>query len=166
MFITPDDLAPFADIDPAKAGAMIEDAEAMAVMAAPCLSDTEFLNDERLVAAVKAILRGALLRWDEAGSGALSQKSQTAGPFTNSESYDNRQSRKGMFWPSEIAQLRDLCTEFNGDTASGAFSVDTAPGSRGGHSLICALAFGAAYCSCGADLTDGEGPLYEGGVFW
>jgi hypothetical protein len=28
----------------------------------------------------------------------------------------------------------------------------------------CSLLLGAAYCSCGADLTDGEYPLYEGGV--
>ena len=35
--LTPADLAPFADIDPAKAEAMIEDAEAMAALAAPCI---------------------------------------------------------------------------------------------------------------------------------
>ena len=37
MFITPDDLAPFAIIDATKAAAMIADGEAMAILAAPCL---------------------------------------------------------------------------------------------------------------------------------
>ena len=40
MFIIPADLIPFApDIDPVKAEAMIEDAEAMAILAAPCLEE-------------------------------------------------------------------------------------------------------------------------------
>lgn len=47
-----------------------------------------------------------------------------------------------------------------------AFTIDTAPGLGGVHSQICALAFGAAYCSCGSDLTRYEYPLYEGGRFW
>jgi hypothetical protein len=28
----------------------------------------------------------------------------------------------------------------------------------------CSINFGALYCSCGADLTNYEYPLYEGGV--
>lgn len=43
---------------------------------------------------------------------------------------------------------------------SGAFSVDVF-NLTGNHAEICALAFGAAYCSCGADLTNYEYPLYE-----
>lgn len=129
MFITPSDLAAFATIDPAKAEAMIEDAEAMAVLAAPCLSDPEFQGDTAKVAAVKAILRGAILRWDDAGSGALSQHSQTAGPWTESESYDTRTPRRAMFWPTEIAQLRDLCG--NSGSSGRAFEVDTIPEDAG-----------------------------------
>lgn len=164
MFLTPADLEAFVTIDEAKAEAMIEDAVAMATLAAPCLSTPEFQSDDAKVAAVKAILRGAVLRWNDAGSGALVQHSQTAGPFTNSESYDNRQSRKGMFWPSEIAQLRDLCSTSDDGAA---FVVDTAPtGQHGNHSPYCAVVFGASYCSCGAYLTSGEYPLYEGGLYW
>ena len=166
MFVTPGDLEAFATIDAAKAAAMIEDAEAMAALAAPCLSDPEFQSDVPRVAAVKAILRGAILRWHEAGAGALSQKTQTAGPFNQSESFDTRQQRRGMFWPSEITQLRDLCDAFNGDTSSGVFSVDTVPTSTAAHSVYCALAFGANYCSCGADINGAGGPLYEGGQIW
>jgi hypothetical protein len=39
MFITPADLEPFATIPEAKATQMIEDAEAMAVLTAPCIPD-------------------------------------------------------------------------------------------------------------------------------
>ena len=122
MFITPADLEPFATIDPAKAAAMIEDAEAMAVLAAPCLST---LDDPAKVAAVKAILRGAIVRWHEAGSGAVTQ--QSSGPF--SQSVDTTKTRRGMFWPSEIVQLRDLCGSSGG--SGRAFEVDTMPADAG-----------------------------------
>lgn len=49
---------------------------------------------------------------------------------------------------------------------SGAFSVTPARSTTGTHSPICALYFGATYCSCGADLTNYAYPLYEGGVIW
>jgi len=105
-FLTPEDLTPFATIDPAKAQAMIDDAEAMAELVAPCITAEGFAND----AAVKAILRGAVIRWNDAGSGAL--QSQTAGPF--GQTYDTRQERRGMFWPSEIEQLQNLCGTVGG----------------------------------------------------
>lgn len=100
-FLTPDDLAPFATIDEAKAQAMIDDAEAMAVLVAPCITTSDFAN----AAVVTAILRGAVLRWHDSGSGALS--AQAAGPF--SQTLDTRQQRRAMFWPTEIAQLQSLC---------------------------------------------------------
>ena len=43
-FLTVDDLEPFATIDPVKADAMIEDAEALAALAAPCIMAAEFTN--------------------------------------------------------------------------------------------------------------------------
>lgn len=48
-------------------------------------------------------------------------------------------------------------------TTGRAFSVSPSGGSTS-HMPWCALAFGAAYCSCGADLTGYSYPLYEGGV--
>lgn len=106
------------------------------------------------VDAAKAILRGAIMRWDDAGSGALS--SQTAGPF--GQQLDTRTPRRSMFYPSEIAQLRDVC---GGTSPSGAFSIDTTPAGFGiVHADICSINFGALYCSCGAVLTQGL-PLYE-----
>lgn len=151
--LTPDDLAPFATIDATKAQAMIDDALAMAARVAPCILADEFEYD----AAAKAILRAAVLRWHESGSGALTQHAVTRGPFGETQTYDTRQTRRGMFWPSEITELQKLCV---GDETSGAFSIDTAP-SGGVHSPICALYFGAVYCSCGADLTGYVYPLYE-----
>jgi hypothetical protein len=148
-FLNVDDLAPFATIDAAKAEAMIEDAEAMAVLAAPCITAGDF----SYVAAVRAILRGAVLRWNDSGSGAL--QAQTAGPF--GQTLDTRQQRRGMFWPSEIEQLQGLCrTE-----TSGAFAIDTAPGSGSAHVPWCSLLLGATYCSCGADIAGV--PIYEVG---
>lgn len=44
--------------------------------------------------------------------------------------------------------------------SGGAFSVDVF-NLTDNHAEICALAFGALYCSCGADLTNYEYPLYE-----
>ncbi|MFD7075236.1 hypothetical protein ACFV9G_13600 [Nocardioides sp. NPDC059952] len=118
--ITPADLAPFADIDEAQAAAMIADATAMAVLVAPCLGDEDSLTPEQQ-AATKAILRGAILRWNDTGTGAF--QSQTAGPYT--VQLDTRQTRRAMFYPSEIEQLQAVCA---GGVTTGAFTVDTAPG--------------------------------------
>lgn len=147
-----DDLEPFAPgIDPAKAEAMIEDALALAARVAPCLSDDEFEFD----GAARAILRGAILRWNEAGTGAY--QAQQAGPF--GVTVDTRQQRRSMFWPSEIEQLQELC---RGEVDGGAFSIDTNPSRfTANHADICSLNFGALYCSCGAVLTAGLYPIYE-----
>jgi hypothetical protein len=146
--LVPEDLTPFADIPEAKALAMIQDALALAARVAPCILEDAFLYD----AAARAILRGAVLRWHDAGTGALQQQSVD----DYSQTVDTRQQRRGMFWPSEIQQLQDLC---KGDETSGAFAVDTSAASVV-HADICALNFGAEYCSCGAVLTQNL-PLYE-----
>lgn len=153
--LNPDDFAPFAEIPTAKADAMIDDVLALAARVAPCIMSDDFEYD----AAAKAILRGIVLRWNEQGNAGLQSRSVTKGPFSESETYDTRQQRRGAFWPSEIESLQELC---RGAEVSGAFSVDTAgtPG-LAGHADICALHFGAQYCSCGAVLTNALYPLYE-----
>jgi hypothetical protein len=151
------DLQAFAaDIPDAKAEQMIEDAESMALLVAPCLDydDEDYDLSDNRQAAVRAILRGAILRWNEAGTGAF--QSQTTGPF--GAVIDTRQQRRGMFWPSEIEQLQTVC---NADVVGGgAFTISTV-GTATVHADICATNFGAIYCSCGADLTNYEYPLYE-----
>lgn len=106
----------------------------------------------------KLVLLGAVKRWIEAGAGAF--QAQQAGPF--GVTVDTRQRTGFNLWPSEITALQDICT--SGTTASGgAFSISPS-GSDSVHMPWCSLAFGATYCSCGADLTNYEYPLYEGGV--
>ena len=146
--IVPADLEPFATIDVVKATAMIEDAMAMAARVAPCITTVEFAY----ASAAKAILRGALIRWHEAGSGALAASSTQVGPFGQQQTMDTRQTRRGMFWPSEIEQLQDLC---KGVEEHGAFDIDTVASGSATivHADSCALFFGALYCSCGAVLT-------------
>ncbi len=151
VLIEPEDLAPFAEIPSAKAEAMIADALAMARLAAPCISDEDFAHPD----AAMAIIRGAILRWNDAGSGVVTSSSETVGPFAVSQSYLQPQ-RRALFWPSEIEQLKKLCA----DSSSGkAFSYDTAAGSTAVHAEICSLYFGADYCSCGAVLAGA--PLWE-----
>lgn len=91
------------------AEAMITDTVAKAALVAPCILRPDFAENEWKMAALKAILRTAILRWADAGSGALSSYSVSAGPFSQSESFDNRQYRRAMFWPTEIIDLRKLC---------------------------------------------------------
>ena len=146
--LSPADLEPFASIDPVKAQAMIDDALAMAELVAPCITTAEFAH----AGAAKAVLRGAILRWHDAGTGAVS--SQAAGPFQ--QTLDTRQPRRAMFWPSEIEQLQKMCQA--ADTG-GAWSYDSVGCLLPQHADICALHFGADYCSCGAVLAGA--PLWE-----
>jgi hypothetical protein len=152
------DLAPFADIDEAKASAMIADATAQAILAAPCLAEPANLTDHQR-AAVKAVLRGAILRWDEAGAGGVTQHQQTAGPFSESMTIAAPQ-RRGLFWPTELEQLEAVCKAVTGSTAGGAWSINAAPRSRRRHADACSLNLGANFCSCGANLAGS--PLWEG----
>lgn len=156
MFLNLSDLAPFATIDDAKAAMMIDDAEAMAAVAAPCLAEAAFQADPVYANPVRAILRAAVLRWNESGNGAIQQ--ETVGPF--SHTIDTRSNRRGMFYPSEIEQLQELCARFSGKVASGAYAIDMAPQITG-HLLWCAYELGANYCSCGYDIAGH--PIYEVG---
>lgn len=47
------------------------------------------------------------------------------------------------------------------DKSEGAFAIDTIGTRYSAHADICALVFGALYCSCGATLTNLYYPLYE-----
>lgn len=154
-FLIPSDLDGFVeDIEVTKAQTMIADAHALAALAAPCLNDPDRTLTEQQIAAVRAILRGAIVRWHESGSGALQAESIGSYSYT----VDARAPRRGLFWPSEIEQLRSICAD--ADAASGAFAIDTVSWLTPRHADICALRFGALYCSCGAVLSGAE-PLWE-----
>jgi hypothetical protein len=141
---------------------MVAGANAKASRVAPCLTWTDEDEDhpapsEDQLAEAKLILIGAVSRWAQAGSGSL--QSQTAGPFA--VTVDTRQRTGYALWPSEIEGLQAICSA--GTTASarmGSFR----PSGRTSHMPWCALVFDADYCSCGADLTNEEYPLFEGGV--
>lgn len=147
--LTPDDLNPFLDspMPVERAYLMITDAVAIAATVAPCIMNDDFSKAD----AARAIIRGAVLRWHAAGSGATT--TQQAGPFAQGMTTP----RKGMFWPSEITDLQSLCSS---GSSSGAFSIDTIGTSGPLHADICSVNFGALYCSCGAVLTQSY-PLYE-----
>lgn len=121
-YIIPDDLVPFANIPADRAAAMIEDASAQAILAAPCLGDESQLTGPQR-AAVKSVLRRAILRWEEAGAGG-SRKSLTeaSGPFQRGETWESSGSQ-GLFWPSEIGELQGVCQQVTG-AAQRAGGVD------------------------------------------
>lgn len=153
--LSPADLVPFATIEPTKAQAMIDDATAMAVRVAPCLASDLPDTDQ---AAAKAVLRNAILRWNDSGTGALSGLQQTAGSFQVSQTLDTRSPRRGLLWPSEITDLQGICSA--GATTE-AFEIDPTPTDVAVvHAASCSIMFGATYCSCGAVLT-ARLPLYE-----
>lgn len=119
MFIMPDDLAPFATIADAKAAAMIADAEAKALLAAPNLADPDLTGQQ--IDQVRAILRDAILRWNDRGSGALTQTA--VGQV--SVSTDTRYSSRNLFTDDEVNSLRAITATGDGG-GGGAFSVDLA----------------------------------------
>lgn len=150
--LTVDDLTPFApDIDEHKAELMIEDALATAAVVAPCILDDDFEHS----GAAKAILRKAVLRWNDAGTGVITQLS--AGSFQ--QTTDNRTEHKSLLWPSELTKLEQLC----GLSRRGrAFTIDTTPPNSGPgvHSAECSLRFGGIACTCGASINGIGGPLW------
>jgi hypothetical protein len=137
--------------------AMVAGANAKASRVAPCLASTDPVATEDQLAEARLVLVGAVKRWTEAGAGALQQ--QQAGPF--GMSLDTRQKTGYNLWPSEIEALQAICSD--GTTSTGAFSI-TPGGAASVHMPWCSINFGATFCSCGADLTNYEYPLYEGGV--
>lgn len=147
--ITSEDL-PAAVASNAMASVWVAGANARASRVAPCLSGTNPAPTADQLAEAKLILIGAVIRWSQAGAGAL--QSQTAGPFAMT--LDTRQRGGYNLWPSEINQLQDICK--NG-SESRAYAVDTVS-CVDWHSPICSLYFGGP-CSCGASLA-GQ-PIYE-----
>lgn len=141
--ITSDDL-PTEIAANAMAEVWVNGANARASRVAPCLAADDPAPTDDQLADAKLILIGAVIRWSQAGSGALQSVSAMAFGAT----FDNRQRSGFNFWPSEIKQLQDICK--SGESAS-AFSVDTVS-YVAVHSPICSIYFGGSSCSCGADI--------------
>lgn len=140
----PDDVA-----SNAMSSTWVNGANARASRVAPCLTEAEATDDQK--AEARLILIGAVIRWSQAGAGAV--QSQNAGPY--GVTVDTRQRTGFNLWPSEINQLQDICK--NGSEEK-AYFIDTVSGG-GYHSPICSIYFGGSSCSCGASIA-GEA-IYE-----
>lgn len=114
------DLTPFVpNLDETKAEIMIQDALALAARVAPCIAveDDDLSDQDRL--AVIAILRGAILRWVDQGSGE--GPALVAGVF---QMTPRGGQRRNLLLPSEIKELGSIC----GNTATRkAYMVDLMP---------------------------------------
>lgn len=77
-----------------------------------------------------------------------------SGPFTEQKTYggDN---------PGSLYLSADELAALGGGRTGKAFAIDTTPLGWSMHAAVCSQHFGAAWCSCGADLTGGRGPLWE-----
>ena len=77
---------------------------------------------------------------------------------------DGSESRTYRSGKGRVVILDEWWTLLTPATGSArAFSI-IPTGGASVHMPWCSLMLGATYCSCGADLTNGEYPLYEGGV--
>lgn len=153
-FATIDDLADrhpggIADADEARAQAALDDASALIRAAAQktWVDDNDALEDVPDIV-VTVCVRAALRAF--VNPTGLTQ--ETTGPF--SASYGNAST--DVYLTSKEA---DLVKQAAADTSIGIFSIDTAPLVGAIHAEVCALNFGANYCSCGASLAGY--PLYE-----
>lgn len=134
---------------------MVEGLNARASRVAPCLApEPPETVDPAKLAEAKLILIGIIKRWVEAGSGAAVQ--QQMGPFAMTT--DTRQRGGWKLWPSDIADLQDICKTITG-TEGKAFTVSLGPSCGSAHVPWCNLNLGADWCSCGTDIA-GE-PIYE-----
>ena len=111
---------------------MVDGANAKASRVAPCLTwldeDVEHpAPSADQLAEAKLILIGAVRRWAETSSGALSQ--QAAGPF--SQTVDTRQRTGYNLWPSEIEGLQEICRATGSGGTGRAFEIDTMPADAG-----------------------------------
>lgn len=124
--LTIDDFAAWQldEANTAKLAELVGDALASAEIVAPCLADPDF----QLHRAAKAILREAVLRRLDAGTGAVVTRSEGTGPFSKSETVDNR-SRRSILQPSDIADLQNLCRSVSGAPRprGGAVNMDPTP---------------------------------------
>lgn len=111
---------------------LIGDVLAQAAIVAPCLDAPAFAYGR----AAKAVLREAVLRRLDAGTGAVTTRQQGTGPFSQMEVVDARGMR-GILRPDDISQLQTLCSLHNDETESGRLSyIDLTPDRGNAPSLV------------------------------
>lgn len=124
--LTPTDFAPWGIVEQDKLVVLIEDVLAQAAIVAPCILEATF----PYAAAAKALLREAVLRRLDAGSGAIITRLEGTGPFQRSETIDNR-IRRGILQPLDISDLQKLCVAAGGGTSPRGGSVNLDPNPDG-----------------------------------
>ena len=134
------------DLDPAIVAILIKDGLAMARQVAPCIDEEDFPYTDAAV----AIIRGAVIRWAESGPGGVASEARTAGPFSVSTSFDTRQTRRSLFFPSEIRELEALCKTHRGQ---GIGAIDTLPDIGAAHCVgeqlgMCTYMCGSTNAPC------------------
>ena len=147
--ITPGDLREFSpEISTVKAERLIKSAIALAKHYAPCLNDPDL--DQDVSDALEAVIFGALQRWADSGSGALSAKQQQAGPFGQTLSYDTRSPQRSGFYSHEIEQLRSICRSYSGSKRrrQQGMMFMTAPGRKSCPVSGCTYLLGSATSPC------------------
>lgn len=100
----------------------IEDAWARAVAIVPVIAEDTWPSDPDKADQIKAILRGIILRWHEDQSGAVTGRTQSAGPYQQSVQLDQRPKRGYALMPSEIVDLQRVCK-----TKGGMFTINPFP---------------------------------------
>lgn len=121
--LTPDEVIAVDDsgtLSVAKAAILIEDTQSRAVGLVPELAGE---LTELQFKASRAIIRKAVLRWHQTGSGAVVQQSLTTGSYSESSTLDTKQTDRAIFTQNELKELKNLFPKAS--TRSGrAFSVD------------------------------------------
>lgn len=92
------------NVTEAKGRILLEDVMARAKNLVPELED-KLTESQNSVA--KAVIRKAVARWADSGSGGVITKSQTTGPYQASETYEGRGDRP-LLYDSEIAELKAI----------------------------------------------------------
>lgn len=106
-YLVPGDLSPLTDASLEQLQIVIDDLEAAAVFAATCLANPERLSAAQ-TGAVKAMLRTAAMRWvDRVRS---TDRMLVAGPFSAGPVPGASETRRTLWWPSEIEQLQAICS--------------------------------------------------------
>jgi hypothetical protein len=120
LYLQPADVTPLVDIELARLAVLIEDAETFATMAAPPLADPLTLTEQQR-AQVKTILRRAVVRESDSGTGAKVQESAGVYAYT----VDTRTARSVSFLTEEEQDtLRGIVGLGRSTTA---FTIDLAP---------------------------------------
>lgn len=165
--VTPQQIMVFDDeMEEGAAQEMIITVWARVLKVAPCLrvsqDEPSPLDDPVNLQIVKDVVRGAVLRWADRGSGAL--KFQSSGDFSQTLADVG-----ALLRPNEIRELEEMCGEFTRQQRAATISTATY-NNEIVHAPWCSVNFAAGalnpqpgapvFCNCGSILNNGAGPIW------